>query len=390
MGNSAWSEILKGKFRWAAPAALVAVLGTGVSAQQAPLPADTGRGTVPGATGLADVTMDPDGALHFGPRTMPPNMAASPESRAAFVDRIKDRLAADEKPSAELQDAIAAVLRRYDMAPTDPAVHDRARRELVTRRTLQLYPDVQRIQTTIAGVRVEDWKPMHIAPRNLHRVALEFEIDPEGVQMAGIGKLEVISVHYGNGSPNAAGVKDVVKVYRELLKTHKAKQIAMFGISGGCQIAANTTVYLHYLHLPMPGALGLSTCAGGDGDSRVLMNGVDPALSVWPDAHRAPAPAQPAPARASAAEPPTPGIPNRIWEAEIPPGFPPSYLISGTRDMALSGTVRLQRMLRHAGAVVDLNVFDGLWHGFQQLPELPESKDAITDQWHFFDKYLAT
>jgi hypothetical protein len=341
----------------------------------------------PGATGLADVTSDPDGTLHFGPRTVPPNMAASPESRAAFVDRIKDRLTQAEKPSAEMQDAMAEVMRRTGIAITDPRLHDRARREMGTRRTLQLYPDVQRIRTTIAGVPVDIWKPLHIAPRNIHRVALEFEIDPEGVQMAGIGKLEVISVHYGNGGPNAAGVKDVVKVYRELLKTHKAKQIAMFGISGGCQVAANTTVYLDYLHLPMPGALGLSTCAGGDGDSRVLMNGVDAALSIWPDARRAPAPAQSA--TPSTPESPTPGLPNRIWEAVIPPGFPPSYLISGTRDMGLSGTVRLQRKLRHAGVVVDLNVFDGVWHGFEQLPELPESKDALTDEWHFFDKHLA-
>jgi monoterpene epsilon-lactone hydrolase len=367
-----WIEISKRKFRWAVPTLLVAVL-TGVSAQQAPVPANGGRGMPPGATGLADVTSDPDGTLHFGPRTVPPNMAASPESRAAFIDRIKDRLAEAKKPLV-----------------TDPvALHDLgvARRELVARRAMQLYPDVQRTETAIAGVPVVVWKPLHIAPRNRHRVALEFEIDPEGVQMAGIGKLEVISVHYGNGSPNAAGVKDIVKVYREVLKTHQAKQIAMFGISGGCQQAANTTIYLHYLRLPMPGALGLSTCAGGEGDSRVLMNGVDPALSIWPDAHRAPAPAQSA--RPSTPEPPTPGIPNRIWDAVIPPGFPPSYLISGTRDMGLSGTVRLQRKLRHAGVVVDLNVFDGVWHGFEQLPELPESKDALTDEWHFFDKHLA-
>ena len=118
------------------------------------------------------------------------------------------------------------------------------------------------------------------------------------------------------------------------------------------------------------------------------MNGVDAALSIWPDARRGLAPAQSA--APSTPEPPTPGLPNRILEAVIPPGFPPSYLISGTRDMALSGTVRLQRKLRHAGVVVDLNVFDGLWHGFEQLPELPESKDALTDLWHFFDKHLAT
>ena len=44
-------------------------------------------------------------------------------------------------------------------------------------------------------------------------------------------------------------------------------------------------------------------------------------------------------------------------------GFPPTYLISGTRDLFLSDTVRVHRRLRQAGVVADLHVYEGLSHG---------------------------
>lgn len=43
-------------------------------------------------------------------------------------------------------------------------------------------------------------------------------------------------------------------------------------------------------------------------------------------------------------------------------GFPPTYLVTGTRDLFLSDTVRTHRKLRVANVVADLNVYEGLSH----------------------------
>jgi epsilon-lactone hydrolase len=40
-------------------------------------------------------------------------------------------------------------------------------------------------------------------------------------------------------------------------------------------------------------------------------------------------------------------------------GFPPTLLMSGTRDLFLSNTVRVHRKLRQAGVPADLHVFEG-------------------------------
>ena len=42
--------------------------------------------------------------------------------------------------------------------------------------------------------------------------------------------------------------------------------------------------------------------------------------------------------------------------------FPPTYLVTGTRDMLLSDTARVHRKLKAAGVVADLNVYEGLSH----------------------------
>lgn len=40
-------------------------------------------------------------------------------------------------------------------------------------------------------------------------------------------------------------------------------------------------------------------------------------------------------------------------------GFPPTLLMTGTRDLFLSNTVRVHRKLRQAGVQADLHVFEG-------------------------------
>jgi acetyl esterase/lipase len=48
---------------------------------------------------------------------------------------------------------------------------------------------------------------------------------------------------------------------------------------------------------------------------------------------------------------------------DLAKGFPPTILVSGTRDMLLSPTVMMHRALRRAGIEADLHVFEAMPHG---------------------------
>lgn len=71
-------------------------------------------------------------------------------------------------------------------------------------------------------------------------------------------------------------------------------------------------------------------------------------------------------------------------------GFPPTVLVTGTRDMLLSATVRTHRKLRAAGVTTDLHVYEGMSHADYLLAyPAPESLDALREIGRFFDRHLA-
>jgi acetyl esterase/lipase len=55
-------------------------------------------------------------------------------------------------------------------------------------------------------------------------------------------------------------------------------------------------------------------------------------------------------------------------------GFPPTFLVTGTRDLFLSNTARVHTKIRAAGVVADLLVYEGVSHGdYAFEPTSPES-----------------
>ena len=68
--------------------------------------------------------------------------------------------------------------------------------------------------------------------------------------------------------------------------------------------------------------------------------------------------------------------------------FPPTLLISGTRDVALSNTLVTNEIFSKAGVPSELHVWEGMWHSFFSDPELPESKAAYQVMARFFDRHL--
>ena len=321
---------------------------------------------------LPEILVDADGTVHWGPRTISPAQMISAEARRVYADEISQRFRASAKRSS------------------DPA--ERAKAELNTIReliaasrqaALEVFP-VKHEEQKIGGVAVSVFTPTDLPAKNRDKIALEFEVDSEAVMVASLGQMKVMSVHY-RLAPSLAANEDIVAVYREILKTYKPKNIALFGTSGGCALAQTTTLWLTQLKLPLPGAIGLLTCAGGSspGDSRLTNNGLDPLLS---SAFSGRAPFG-GPGREQA--PQKPGEPPRsALDGDIPKGYPPAFLLSGTRDMCLSETVLLDRKLRHAGVATDLNIFEGMWHGFHGNPDLPESREAMTALARFFSDHL--
>jgi acetyl esterase/lipase len=71
-------------------------------------------------------------------------------------------------------------------------------------------------------------------------------------------------------------------------------------------------------------------------------------------------------------------------------GFPPAILISGTRDLLLSDTVRTHRKLREAGVEADLHVFEGQSHCQYLVPQTTslEAQQAYGEIARFFERHL--
>ena len=69
--------------------------------------------------------------------------------------------------------------------------------------------------------------------------------------------------------------------------------------------------------------------------------------------------------------------------------FPPSLLVSGTRDFAASSVATMHRRLLAAGADSSLILFDGMWHAHHMATTLPESRETFAAIAQHFGKYLA-
>lgn len=69
-------------------------------------------------------------------------------------------------------------------------------------------------------------------------------------------------------------------------------------------------------------------------------------------------------------------------------GFPPSLLMTGTRDLILSDATMWHRALRRAGNEADLFVFEAMTHGHWGMLHLPEAREALDIMVKFFDSKL--
>ncbi len=277
-----------------------------------------------------------------------------------------------------LADGIATAV-----APTIPAIAER------------LHVKVE--PGNIGGVRVYTITPDEIPARNRNRLAVHVHggcyvlnpreaVLPEAMMLAGFAHMKVIAVDY-RMPPEAyfpAALDDGMTVYKAAIKQTDAKNVAVFGSSAGGALTLEMMLRAKAEHLPMPGAIAPGTPmsdATKVGDSFVTNAMVDNVL-VSPDGFCDAATRFYAHGH-DLADPLLSPVYGDLS------GFPPTILTSGTRDLLLSNTVRVNQKLREAGVETRLQVFEGQSHAqFYRDDRIPEVRHAFSEIAAFFDKNL--
>jgi epsilon-lactone hydrolase len=265
------------------------------------------------------------------------------------------------------------------------------------RRMRQLFAVTVR-KSSIGGVAAYTVSPTGgVTPANQHRVLLNLHGGTflwgadsgelvEAIPIAAVGRIKVITIDYRQGPEHVfpAGSEDVAAVYRVLLQHYKPGEIGIYGTSAGGILTAEAIAWFESHGLPLPGAIG-TFCGSvmvGYGDSAFLapmLNGgtvpVRPlTISDLPYF------------KGARADDPEvfPGASRKVLAR-----FPPTLLLTGTRDLLMSSEIRSQDLLTQAGVETELHVWDGMWHAFFMDPDMPESMQAYQVTSRFFARHLA-
>jgi epsilon-lactone hydrolase len=319
--------------------------------------------------------VDDDGTVHVPAIVLPESSFLAAPSRAA-LQRAREY-------QSELATHQGDAVRFYESA---------LYRDLRTRYPVAINPE------TIAGVYTEVFTPIEAVPRhNSRRVLINLHgggftegsrtnSHLESIPIAAVSQTKVVSIDYRKAPEFTfpAASEDVAAVYRELLKTYKPQQVGIFGCSAGALLTAQTIAWLQKENLPLPGAVGLFCEGAGywtEGDTGHIGRMLIGDEMIWglpthnPYFHNT-SPQDP--------------LAFPVRSLSMMAKFPPSLLISATRDPALSSVVHTHSVLVGRGVKAELHVWDGLGHFFFFDPSLPESRQMFVVVKRFFDEQLAT
>lgn len=253
--------------------------------------------------------------------------------------------------------------------------------------------------SVIGGVGVDVVEPRDgIAPVNIRRVLINAHGGAfmwgagsgalvEAIPIAATMRVKVVTVDYRLAPEHRypAASEDVTAVYRELLKTYPAANIGIYGCSAGGVIAAQATAWIRSKGLARPGAIGTfcGTGAPYSGDSPFLAG---PTTGGAP----LPIPALPPvlPVSYMAGVAPTDPLAYPLTDSAQVRAMPPTLLLAGGRDFAVSALTFAHRRLTAAGVPSEIYLFDGLPHAFFVWPDMPESIEAYGLIARFFDRHL--
>ncbi len=252
-------------------------------------------------------------------------------------------------------------------------------------------------KATIASVPVFRVTPKQAAPE--HEGHLFFHVHGGGYVLGGgdsaVGEaaliagalgLNAVSVDYRMppDHPFPAAVDDAVAVYRKVAADHPAAKIFIGGTSAGGGLSLAIVHRLKELGIDLPGALWLGTPWADltkTSDSLYTNEGIDRVLVTYDGLIQAMAELY-----AGDESLTHPLISPLYGDFE---GFPPTQLVTGTRDMFLSDTARTHRKLRAAGVTADLNVYEGMSHAeYLMVLGSPESRQVFSDLGAFLVEHL--
>ncbi|MBO8416079.1 MAG: alpha/beta hydrolase [Proteobacteria bacterium] len=210
---------------------------------------------------------------------------------------------------------------------------------------------------------------------------------PEGLYMAALTGYQVLAVDYRMPpaeEPFPAAIDDMMAVYAEVVKEHDPQSIGVFGSSTGGALTLLLSQDAQRRNLPQPAAL-ISGTPWSDisrtGDTYESNDHQDTVLVSY-DGWIKPA----ALLYANGVDLKDPRLSPVYGEFDF---FPPTLLVSGTRDLFLSNTVRVQQKLLKAGREVDLLVLEGVSHcGYYLFGENDTSKFYHQQAEKFWTEHL--
>lgn len=257
----------------------------------------------------------------------------------------------------------------------------------------ELYP-VETSSETIAGVQVIRVRPKGgVARKNRKRIVLNMHGGSfmvgwpsvallDAIPIAALSGIEVVTIHYRlyPEAVHPAALEDLTAVYREILKTHDARNVGIFGGSAGGVLTLQSIPWFKKQGLPMPGAIAPLSCGfqTAIGDSQ-----------IWNFSGGFAAPGTTLVS--------TGGYlgthDRRNWVPETSPealaSYPPTLWLSGTRAPEMSGAITGNASMLKRGVESELYMIEGGWHtSYSTAPETPESQDAMRYIARFFDKRL--
>ena len=333
------------------------------------------------ASAVSTGTIESDGTVVVPSFQLPPSLYMSDEAKAALPRKPSD-------PEEGMFRALAAG-KAGEMRKRMPEFMAPRLKHLT-----ELYPVTMRA-TTIAGVPAVIATPVKPLPKgNSRKVLLNlpgggFVMGAadgtgmiESIPLAALAQVEIVSITYRQAPETTfpAASEDVAAVYRELLKTHRPEDIAIFGCSAGGLLTAEAMAWFDKEKLPFPAALGIF-CASADarwgGDSRASAR---PFAALPPRAN--------APRNYFGDGDLTNPLASPVLAPDLLKRFPPTLVITASRAMEMSAAINTHRELVKAGVDAELHMWDGLGHAFFYNIDLPESREAFAVMAHFFQQHL--
>ncbi|EZP50032.1 alpha/beta hydrolase fold domain-containing protein [Sphingomonas sp. RIT328] len=206
----------------------------------------------------------------------------------------------------------------------------------------------------------------------------------EAVPVAAATGMRVVAVDYrlAPEHPFPAAVDDALAVHAALLAETEGP-IGVYGCSAGAYLTAQLVARLIAEGRPSPQAVAMLHGSGLEvgGDSLALagqLNGHAGAADIH-RMHDLP--------YFAGSDPADPLVFPGDHPAMLA-AFPPTLLITGTRDFAASSASVMHRRLLSAGVDARFVMFDGLWHAHHVDTTLPESQEVYGLMAAHFDDHM--